>query len=358
MPRLGGAFLLLASAHAISPGTPLIELPCRSGPEQSFHISAGDSTVRSADDALCVTWGGGFPALLTMQPCVAGGSVNQTLVYSGADSAFKFPALVSGCEAWNRITAVPQISSYECASIAWNGFFTPLASGAIIANCSAPDTCKSDLCVAMSAPPVCPAVTCASDLDCNLNGACAANGVCDCYKPWGGATCGELKFKPIQAPAPTNGYPGASPNATTWGGNAILFNGVYHLFVAEMVLGCTLAQWGTNSQCVHAIATSAEGPYVKVDVAGACMHASVARARASAPARVCGAPPHPRMPCHAVSSSLAYLSHLRPLVSHSFRPLVAPLPLMLSHPPSLKSALGAIIRKYVRSRPSLISHNR
>ena len=59
---------------------------------------------------------------------------------------------------------------------------------------------------------------CAADADCNLNGACnATSGACACYAPWGGATCGALRFKPLRAPALTNGYPGATPNETTWG---------------------------------------------------------------------------------------------------------------------------------------------
>jgi len=110
------------------------------------------------------------------------------------------------------------------------------------------------------------AAPCQSDEDCNLNGACSA-GACACFAPWGGATCGELQFLPIAAPAIFNGYPGASPNASAWGGNAILYSGQYHLFVAEMAENCTLAQWQTNSRCVHAVSSSAEGPYAKTDVA-------------------------------------------------------------------------------------------
>ena len=44
-------------------------------------------------------------------------------------------------------------------------------------------------------------------------------------------------------------------------------NGLYHLFVAEMVNGCSLAQWQTNSRCAHAISSDPEGPYTRVDVA-------------------------------------------------------------------------------------------
>jgi len=63
------------------------------------------------------------------------------------------------------------------------------------------------------ARPPSPAPPCAVDEDCNLNGLCdTKTGVCACDKPWGGATCGELRFLPIAGPANTNGFPGASAN--------------------------------------------------------------------------------------------------------------------------------------------------
>ena len=113
------------------------------------------------------------------------------------------------------------------------------------------------------------ATNCTSDVDCNLNGACdAPTGACACFKPWGGATCGEMRFLPLRAPAPTNGFPGATANESSWGGNIIRDDdGLYHLFVAEMVLSCSLAQWQTNSRCAHAVASDPEGPFVRVDVA-------------------------------------------------------------------------------------------
>ena len=129
--------------------------------------------------------------------------------------------------------------------------------------------------LAAAAPPAAAAAAaaagaCATDLDCNLSGVCnATSGACACFAPWGGATCGELRFTPLRAPALTNGYPGATtPNETTWGGNAVRDdNGIFHLFVAEMVNGCSLAQWQTNSRCAHAVSSDPEGPYVRVDVA-------------------------------------------------------------------------------------------
>ena len=261
---------LLACARTLGSGpvagAPLTLQPCKSGAaDQTLRVDVAASTVTSADGSLCVTYGGPFPAPQTMQPCVPG-NVNQTIVYDSSDYAFKLPR-VDDCVAWNQETGQRVISSYTCSSIAWNGWYTPFAGGLIVANCSTPDTCDSSLCVTASPLPTCPSAACNSDIDCNLNGVCSANGTCTCFKPWGGVSCGELKFLPLTAPASTNGFPGASPNETTWGGNAILYDGIYHLFVAEMVNECSLAQWGSNSQCAHAISSSPEGPYTKTDVA-------------------------------------------------------------------------------------------
>lgn len=59
----------------------------------------------------------------------------------------------------------------------------------------------------------------------------ATSGACACYKPWGGATCGVLQQGTIDA---VQGY-GVQPNLTSWGGNVVFYDGLYHLYVAEMV---------------------------------------------------------------------------------------------------------------------------
>lgn len=60
-----------------------------------------------------------------------------------------------------------------------------------------------------------------------------------------------------------------TPNVTSWGGNAVYYEGKWHMYVAEMVNGCGLSTWTTNSQVVHAVSEgdSPAGPYKKVDVA-------------------------------------------------------------------------------------------
>lgn len=251
-------------------GAPITLQPCsRDVAAQQFVVGAG--SITSLDGSLCVEFGGDFPAPLVMEPC-NGGTKQQMFMH--ADGSIRMENLSGGCQAWNQATDKGFVSSYTCSSIAWNGIFAVGAFGphSLSANYSDPDTPSpaSGLCATAAPQPPprpCPATTCVDDIDCNLNGVCNSDGTCKCYTPWGGVTCGELQFRPLQAPAATNGYPGASPNASTWGGNAILFGGLYHLFVAEMVNSCTLAQWGTNSRCIHATSSTPEGPYTRVDVA-------------------------------------------------------------------------------------------
>lgn len=262
-----GATPALPPAVAIAAGTPLVLDDCAATARQTFVVGAGaSSTVATPDGALCVTYVGPSPAALQLQPCLPGAPWNQSIARA-PDSSLRFALPGGACVAWNSQGAT--ISTWPCDSIAWNGIFgigVPFA-GAISENFTEHSAAFSGLCASAGAP-ACPAPACASSLDCNLNGECdAGSGRCACYKPWGGDTCGELKFLPIAAPAERNGYPGLTPNETTWGGNAILWNGEYHLFVAEMTRNCTLAQWGSNSQCAHAVSASPVGPFLRVGVA-------------------------------------------------------------------------------------------
>jgi len=99
---------------------------------------------------------------------------------------------------------------------------------------------------------------------CSLNGFLNASGICSCYAPWTGLNCSTL----ARAPAVPGAAYGVQPNTSSWGGNVLLGgDGLYHLFVAEMVNNCSLADWQTNSQCTHAVATNQEGPFEKHDIA-------------------------------------------------------------------------------------------
>jgi len=66
-----------------------------------------------------------------------------------------------------------------------------------------------------------------------------------------------------------NGYGGGNISKyTSWGGNILRTgDGVYHLFVSEIIGGCTLSAWGENSRCVHATGASLQGPFAYADTA-------------------------------------------------------------------------------------------
>eukprot|EP00045_Choanoeca_perplexa_P010550 m.107686 g.107686 ORF g.107686 m.107686 type:complete len:359 (+) comp15317_c0_seq21:140-1216(+) len=105
------------------------------------------------------------------------------------------------------------------------------------------------------------ALACTNDTDCTLSGECV-DGQCHCRLPWTGDDCGVLKFGPSVEPA-AYGY---DPNVTSWGGNIIEYNGIYHLYVTQIAHG-GLKSWGRSSEVVHATSTSLDKPFVKKDVA-------------------------------------------------------------------------------------------
>lgn len=116
------------------------------------------------------------------------------------------------------------------------------------------------------------AEACRTDLDCSLNGICSGwswlkwqSGTCVCDLPWGGSSCEVLQILPVKFP---QGY-GMNPNATTWGGAALLDEaaGNYHIFVSRMTNQCPLNKWWTNSRIDHAVSPTISGPYEFVDVA-------------------------------------------------------------------------------------------
>lgn len=109
---------------------------------------------------------------------------------------------------------------------------------------------------------------CRTDDDCQLNGVCNG-GSCRCDPGWMGGNCSVLDLRPA---SPIGAY-GWSPNVSSWGGNAVEYEGQYHLFAAEMFNHCGLAHWGTNSQIMHAVSGSPAGPYKRVEtVVGSFAH--------------------------------------------------------------------------------------
>lgn len=94
---------------------------------------------------------------------------------------------------------------------------------------------------------------------CNLNGVINGDGACVCDQGWRGADCGELSV----SPGPANlGYHNTSSGVgASWGANAVFSQGLWHAFVAEMTLNCTLNEYGSNSGIIRATSPSVGGPY-------------------------------------------------------------------------------------------------
>eukprot|EP01059_Diplonema_ambulator_P033486 TRINITY_DN7026_c0_g1_i1.p1 TRINITY_DN7026_c0_g1~~TRINITY_DN7026_c0_g1_i1.p1 ORF type:complete len:421 (+),score=83.33 TRINITY_DN7026_c0_g1_i1:129-1265(+) len=93
-------------------------------------------------------------------------------------------------------------------------------------------------------------------MGCSLNGECV-DGLCICEPQWEGERCEVLRFE--RPMVWETGYH-VEGNAS-WGGNAVFEDGVYHLFVAQMVGGCGLEDYGSNSAIVRATSVNVNGPY-------------------------------------------------------------------------------------------------
>lgn len=104
--------------------------------------------------------------------------------------------------------------------------------------------------------------SCQTDMDCSLNGQCAAT-VCRCDPGWRGADCGVLNLGPTQSNTVGSGqiYPALGSNTSSWGGGIVFRDGQYHLYVSEMANHCGLATWGTNSFVRHAVSETVDGMY-------------------------------------------------------------------------------------------------
>lgn len=122
------------------------------------------------------------------------------------------------------------------------------------------------LLLATASPAAASSGRCSTAEDCSLNGDCLPGGQCSCRPPWtGSANCDQLRFLPTPtAPA----YPAPGHNATTWGGSVARGDdGLYHMFVSEMVNNCGLDAWTANSRCSHVVSRTALGPYTFRNVA-------------------------------------------------------------------------------------------
>ena len=104
--------------------------------------------------------------------------------------------------------------------------------------------------------------TCATDLDCSLNGVCTAVHVnakiCLCDPAWAGSQCGDLSFAPSPnaSTPPSMGrkplcvYHGDDNTSYSWGASVQFAaeDQMYYMWVAEMTEHCTISEWRTNSE--------------------------------------------------------------------------------------------------------------
>ena len=103
-----------------------------------------------------------------------------------------------------------------------------------------------------------PPLACSSPADCSYNGACVG-GACACAAPWAGAGCDELCLAPLTDASAQLGYQWRNASAgggpvSSWGGSVVGpdASGTYHMYAAEMSLGCGINTWLSNSIVVHA----------------------------------------------------------------------------------------------------------
>lgn len=108
---------------------------------------------------------------------------------------------------------------------------------------------------------------CTTNMNCSLNGVCnIETGLCSCDSPWSGTSCEKLLLKP----APMGGIYGFNGafNVTSWGGNIIQSDSMWHLFVTDIGgKGCGLHAWQNQSRVVHATSKNVYGPYTKQSIA-------------------------------------------------------------------------------------------
>jgi hypothetical protein len=101
-------------------------------------------------------------------------------------------------------------------------------------------------------------LSCSSDIDCQLNGACTSSGTCACRPGWTGSDCGQLDF----LPAPTT-HAFYRNDSASWGFSILEENGVWYAFLAYMLGNCGLNAWQDNSAIYRAVSVAGPaGPYV------------------------------------------------------------------------------------------------
>jgi hypothetical protein len=153
---------------------------------------------------------------------------------------------------------------------------------------------------------------CTVDEDCSLNGVCQANGSCRCDAAWGGDACQLLQLVPPAKVIPAYPPPELAANTTSWGGSVIADpkTGLWHMYAAEMLNGCGMSTWATNSIIRHAVADKPEGPYAQKEMVMSYFSHNPTAAVAPDGTNVlwhigCGTPNRGMKPCTACSGGIS-----------------------------------------------------
>uniref|UniRef100_A0A0G4I0M9 EGF-like domain-containing protein n=1 Tax=Chromera velia CCMP2878 TaxID=1169474 RepID=A0A0G4I0M9_9ALVE len=116
--------------------------------------------------------------------------------------------------------------------------------------------------------------SCHSDADCNYNGRCSKPAMqkwkCACDAQWRGDACDVLNLVSVDKKTPL-GYRGTSEDGTpvsSWGGSVVAGDdGLFHMYASEIVGGCGMNVWLSNSQVIHATSSDpVREPFVKRDI--------------------------------------------------------------------------------------------
>ena len=114
---------------------------------------------------------------------------------------------------------------------------------------------------------------CAGPGDCSYNGKCGADGSCSCDAAWGGVRCGELQLLPVDRKAAgfreiNTSDDTSAKNVSTWGAPMLWDepSAQWHGWASEMTHGCGINAWETNSQIVHIVGDSPQGPFQRKEV--------------------------------------------------------------------------------------------
>ena len=110
---------------------------------------------------------------------------------------------------------------------------------------------------------------CAGSWDCSYNGRCTDDGACSCGVGWTGPRCEQLNLQPVSRSA--LGYRASDSrgnNVSSWGA-PVLWDATsqqWHGWASELLHGCGINAWETNSQIVHIVADSPLGPFARREV--------------------------------------------------------------------------------------------